>query len=166
MATCANCGTSIVFGGVKDYGVRFCNEKCHANAYLIQIAAQIPQDVVDEHAKAIHEGNCPKCSDIGPVDVHVSHKIWSAVFLSSWNSTPQLCCRSCAVKSQLGSILYCAILGWWGFPWGLILTPINIFRNIFAVAFPPDPARPSEQLETMLRVRLAEQVAEESQTAE
>jgi len=46
-------------------------------------------------------------------------------------------------------------LGWWGIPWGLVLTPIQIGRNLFGVARPPDPSKPSAQFENIVRMNLA-----------
>jgi hypothetical protein len=46
-------------------------------------------------------------------------------------------------------------LGWWGFPWGLIMTPIQIGRNLYGMASPPDPSRPSAQFEKVLRMTMA-----------
>jgi hypothetical protein len=59
------------------------------------------------------------------------------------------------VKSQLGDLAFSALLGWWGFPWGLLVTPVQIARNIAALASPPDPAQPSARLLQTARIQLA-----------
>jgi hypothetical protein len=46
-------------------------------------------------------------------------------------------------------------LGWWGFPWGLLLTPIQIGRNLYGIANPPDPSKPSAQFEKIVRMNIA-----------
>jgi hypothetical protein len=61
------------------------------------------------------------------------------------------------VKSQLLSLLGCLVLGWWGFPWGLLVTPVQVVRNIAGMVSGPDPGRPSERLETIVRGVIAEQ---------
>jgi hypothetical protein len=45
MAACGACGTTILFGGVKDAGLRFCNAKCRNNGALLSLARQLPPDV-------------------------------------------------------------------------------------------------------------------------
>jgi hypothetical protein len=57
--------------------------------------------------------------------------------------------------------LFSAVCGWWGLPWGLILTPIQIGRNVFGLFTKPNPAQPSAQLEALLRNELAEKVIAE-----
>lgn len=157
MAKCDACGTTILLGGVKDGELRFCNRRCQQKGALITIANQIPEEIVRREAMAIHQGRCPKCNGVGPVDVHVSYRIWSAVFVTGWESRPRVSCHSCGVKSQLGDTFFCLFLGWWGIPWGVIGTPIQIGRNLVAFASPPGPNKPSDQLERSVRMLLAAQ---------
>jgi len=63
-------------------------------------------------------------------------------------SRPLICCRSCGVKSKLGSTAYSALLGWWGFRWGILITPLQIVRNFGGMFTAPDPSQPSAKLET------------------
>jgi len=155
MATCDYCGSTILFGGKRDANGRFCNQKCQARGGLLAVSKQIPDATVQDQVMKAHQGPCPKCKGSGPVDVHVSHKVWSAVFLTSWSSAPQISCRSCGLKSQAAATAFTLFLGWWGFPWGLIMTPIQIGRNLYGMASPPDPSRPSAQFEKVLRMTMA-----------
>ncbi len=167
MARCDYCGSTIIFGGKRDVNGRFCNKKCQAHGGLLAISRQLPEATVQEQVWKAHEGLCPKCSGAGPVDLHVSHKVWSAVFFTSWSSTPEISCRSCGLKSQLTGTAFSAVLGWWGIPWGLVLTPIQIGRNLFGVARPPDPSKPSAQFEKIVRMNLAAEALrhQQAQTA-
>jgi hypothetical protein len=158
MAKCAYCGTTILFGGKKDGDLRFCNETCCEKGVAVRIARRLPEDEVQKRAAVVHQGNCPKCGGPGPVDVHVSYRVWSAVHLTSWQSRPQVSCRSCGVKHLLGDTAFSFLLGWWGFPFGLIVTPIQLFRNIVGLASSPDPTLPSEALASLVRADLAAQV--------
>jgi len=119
------------------------------------ISRQLPQAAVQERVWKAHQGLCPKCNGTGPVDVHVSHKVWSALLLTSRSSTPQISCRSCGLKSQLTGAVFSLFLGWWGIPWGLVFTPIQIARNLYGIAHPPDPAKPSARFEQMVRMNIA-----------
>ena len=82
--------------------------------------------------------------------------------LTSWSSSPQLCCRSCATKSQIGGVLFSLFLGWWGFPWGLVLTPVQITRNFVGICGGPDPSRPSADLRKLVQVSLGARLIEAS----
>ncbi len=163
MARCDYCGTTIIFGGVTDEHLRFCNDKCHQQGFLLAVADQVPEDVMAEQVMEVHQGLCPKCNGQGPIDVHTSHTVWSALLITSWQSRPEVCCRSCGVKSKLGAAATSSLFGWWGFPWGIIATPIQITRNVVGIFSSPDPSRPSPQLESIIKVGLAAQYVEASQ---
>jgi hypothetical protein len=94
------------------------------------------------------------------VDVHTSHRVWSALLITSWHSIPLVACRRCGVASQLGSALYSIVLGWWGFPWGLFVTPVQVIRNFTSMARGPDPAQPSDELSHLVRMSMAAQAME------
>ena len=163
MARCDYCGTTILFGGVTDNDLRFCNENCHQQGFLLAVADQVPEDVMLQHVTELHQGNCPQCGGQGPIDVHTSYIVWSALVMTSWKSRPQVCCRACGIKSKLGGAVFSGIFGWWGFPWGLIATPIQVLRNIAGLFSSPDPATPSAQLENVIKVDLAAQFVEARQ---
>ncbi len=93
MAKCDYCGKTILFGGVRDDNLRFCNEKCHQNGYAMVLSRKISQDLVSQQAKAVHQGLCPKCQGSGPIDAHTSYRIYSLLLFSSWRSIPTISCR-------------------------------------------------------------------------
>jgi hypothetical protein len=155
MAKCGYCGSTIVVGGVTAGGQRFCNNKCLGNAHILSLAKQVPAEVVDRQVEEVFRGNCPKCRGLGPVDVHKVHRVWSALVLTQWTTTPLVSCRSCALKSQLGGLLFSAALGWWGLPWGLILTPIQITRNIIGMCSESNSGQPSADLRRLVLVNIA-----------
>ena len=155
MATCAACGTSILFGGVKDGDLRFCNGKCQAKGHLVRIARSIPPDVIAQQTSTIYHGQCPKCHGPGPVDVHTSYRIWSALILTSWQSRPHISCKSCGRKSQIGDAFFSLVFGWWGFPWGLVITPVQIGRNVAGLFSRRGEHQPSKELERATGMMIA-----------
>jgi hypothetical protein len=157
MAKCDYCGT-IIFFGKRDPNGHFCNKGCQSQGELIAVSRQLPEAAVREQIGKVHQGLCPKCGGPGPTDVHLSHRVWSALLVTSWKSTPQLCCRSCGLKSQLADLAFSLSLGWWGFPFGFVVTPIQIGRNLFAMAFPPERLKPSDRLEKLVRLDIAADV--------
>lgn len=155
MATCAGCGTMILFGGVTEGGLRFCNAACQRKAGISAALEMIPQEVIEAALLQTHHGACPQCGGEGPVDVHHSHRVWSALLMTSWSSPGVLCCRSCKVRNHLFSTVYCAALGWWGFPWGMLVTPIQIGRNVFGLFSSPAAGNPSPALRQIVLASLA-----------
>jgi hypothetical protein len=163
MAKCDYCGTRIWMGGVRAGEKRFCNKKCYQDGMLIPASDQVPPDVIRQQIEQLHQGQCPKCNGPGPVDVHPSYLVYSMLIITRWSSQLQLSCRSCGVKEQLSKAGICLVAGWWGFPWGLIFTPIQIGRNLIGVFSPPDPAHPSWKLEKMIRVHIGNQILAQNQ---
>jgi hypothetical protein len=156
MPSCDYCGSMILLGGVRDGASRFCNAQCHQKGSVLTAASQVPADVVAQQVQMIHQGQCPRCQGPGPVDVHTSHTVWSALVMTSWSSKPHICCRSCGTKSKLGGAVSSLVFGWWGFPWGLVFTPVQVCRNVVGILSPPDPETPSPQLVKLVRIGLAQ----------
>ena len=154
MATCDACGTTILFGGVKEADLRFCNAKCRTRGALLSLARQVPPDVIKQQTWSVYHGSCPKCQGAGPVDVHTSYLVWSALVVTSWKSMPDVSCKRCGVKSQLGNAALSMLVGWWGFPWGLIMTPVQIGRNLHGVLRRGSTDGPSPNLERIVSMMM------------
>ena len=165
MVKCGYCGSLILMGGVRAGDQRFCNQKCHQNAHVLSVTKNVPPDVLDRKVEEVWRGNCPQCRGLGPVDVHKVYKVWSAVFLTRWTTKAQLSCPACAVKRQLGGTAFSFFFGWWGFPWGLIFTPVQITRNLIGMSRGPDPARPSDGLRKLVLVNLGAKMISAAKTA-
>ncbi len=155
MASCAYCNSFILFGGVTDGDLRFCNAGCHEKGLLAHVASRLPARDVKALLAEVHQGRCPKCEGKGPIDVHVNHTVWSAIRITSWKSTPNVCCKSCGRKAQIGGIAFSFFLGWWGFPFGIVMTPVQICRNIGGIFGGPNPDEPSAELENIVRLGMA-----------
>ena len=155
MAACSFCGSTIVLGGKKDGDRTYCNDKCLQLGALVRIAEQFPDAEIRPRVLSIHQGRCPRCQGPGPVDIHTSYRVWSALFFTSWANRPQMSCRSCGTRGKIGDVFFCLFLGWWGFPWGLIMTPVQIVRNLAGLTSNPDPTRPSDALTSMVKANLA-----------
>jgi len=162
MPKCSYCNSTILIGGVRDGDRRFCNQKCRQKGVLLAVAQQVPDDVVRRRVESVHQGPCPKCQRVGSVDVHTAHSVWSALVVTTWKSEPQVSCVSCGKKAKIKAAVSSLFLGWWGFPWGLILTPIQIGRNLWGLARSQPSFTASPQLERIVRLTLA---AELSSTA-
>jgi hypothetical protein len=108
-----------------------------------------------------------RCQNSGAL-MALSHQIpYSTVheqILRYWTE-PLLAFRKCALKQQAKSAGLSLVAGWWGFA-GVILTPIQLGRNIFAMLRPPDPMQPSAKLEKTVRVTLASDAIRKKAAAE
>lgn len=162
MAKCDHCGRLILFGGKREDDLCFCNEKCYQKGILFVAAAQIPHDIIKKHIREVHQGKCLKCNGEGPIDIHTSHKVWSFLVITSSQSQPQLSCRTCGIKSQLNGIISSLLLGWWG-AWGLLITPIQIARNIIGIVWGPNSSKPSRDLERFIKIKIAGNLTEKNQ---
>lgn len=159
MKRCDFCGTSILFGAMKQGDLRFCSANCASRAEWVRASWAVPEAEVERQVREIHQGPCPKCGGEGPVDVHISHRVYSVFVLTSWSSHPEICCRSCGRKKYLKHGAFSLFLGWWGFPFGLVITPVQVVRNVGGVLgiTGPDPNVPSDALNRMVRLSLAAQ---------
>ncbi|MCA9279033.1 MAG: hypothetical protein H6815_13730 [Phycisphaeraceae bacterium] len=164
MARCGNCG-SVLFGGIKENGARYCNKGCRDIACAIDTVDQQFGDEVLEKVLDVHSGPCPKCGKPGPIDVHTSHFVWSAIYITRYTSTPAVCCTSCGRKAKLTSALGSALVGWWGIPFGILITPVYVGANIVGLFKSPDPEVPSEQLTHMVKLQIASNIVHQVQEA-
>ncbi|WP_386069376.1 hypothetical protein ACFJIW_04385 [Tahibacter sp. UC22_41] len=162
MATCAACDSTILFGGSRVGERRFCNDTCAQSAALLSLAQRLSEADIAQFTRQLHRGPCPRCRGPGPVDVHRSHQIWSALLVTQWRSLIQVSCRRCGIKAQARDLAMSAVVGWWGFPWGLLVTPVQIGRNLIGMLRSPDPTRPSTQLTHHARLILAHHLAEKT----
>lgn len=165
MASCATCGSTILFGATKVGALQFCNAGCQSKGHLHILAAQVSDYEAYGFARRIHAGPCPKCAGPGPVDNHMSYRVWSAFIVTQWQSRSHITCRACGIKAQLGDIGYSALLGWWGFPWGILMTPVQIIRTFIGIAKPPKQSEPSAKLVQASKFEIAAMTAQSSTSA-
>lgn len=164
MAKCRTCGKNIFWNQKNVGGYTFCSDVCVNNSQTLKLASTLTPEEVNAEVRKVHQGPCPKCGGPGPVDLHTSHRVISVVYVSSWGSYPQLSCRSCGRKAQIKNLLISFFAGWWGFPWGIIFTPVQVVRNLVGIFGGPKPEQPSPDLESAVRTtivnrKLAQQAA-------
>ena len=123
---------------------------------------EVPEDEIEEALTAFHQGDCPCCGGPGPVDFHFSYRVISFVVLTQFQTIPKISCRSCAQKSKLGNFFATLFLGWWGIPFGLIITPIYLCKNLYSLMFPVSADYPSDQLREFIRLNIVQLHAAEA----
>jgi len=164
MGRCDNCRTVILFGGVSSAGLRFCSQSCAEKAQLAIVGQGFSDREVRKHVWDVYKGACPACGGEGPTDLRMSYRVFSLIFVTRWSTHPVLGCRGCGVRSQLLGLAFSLVLGWWGFPWGLLMTPVQVLRNLFGL-FSADDGKPSEALDKVVRIRLATELAAQAAEA-
>ncbi len=156
MGSCASCKSFIIFGGEKVDDYRFCNNKCLEDGQIYIVASKVSNAEVELLSNEIHRGICPKCEKNTGVEVHKSYDIASFIFYTRYQTLRHVCCRVCALKKQSLDLVGSLFLGWWGIPWGILITPVQLVRNIFAMIFPPKTNAPSEELKEAVRMMIAQ----------
>jgi len=157
MAKCRTCQRFVIFGGKRDGDHSYCSQKCLDEDILRETGEMIPRDLLDERVRAIHLGPCPRCHRDGPVDVHRSYSLWTLLYFTQTRSCEHLVCRSCARQSQFWASIRSMLLGPWG-PFGILLTPVQIVRNVAAMIGGPPSYAPSALLVQVVRRHTAEQI--------
>jgi hypothetical protein len=164
MARCRTCKGFVLFGGKTDGDYRYCTQKCLDEDLLRETGEMLPQDLLDERVHAVHQGRCPTCKkDQGSVDVHWAYSLWTFIYFTQTRSHQLLCCRSCARQAQFWASVKSILLGVWG-PIGILITPVQILRNIGAMIGGPPPYAPSAPLFQLIRRVTAEQIVHNAST--
>lgn len=145
----------VLLGGQSIDGRRYCGPACaHAHPVVVE-AERVPDAKVRQYVDDWRYGPCPICLREGrPVDVHASHRVVSLLFVTRWATRRHVCCRRCGRRKQALALLASATLGWWGLPWGIVLTPIQLARNLLGLAA-RDPEVATQQFEQLVRRKLA-----------
>ncbi|MBN3787205.1 hypothetical protein [Burkholderia sp. Ac-20353] len=155
MAECSNCGKTFFFGGRPVDGNRYCGAECAQRHPVLVAAEHLPAARVQHYVDDCRYGPCPICKrEDGPVDVHADHRVVSLIVVTNWTTRRHVCCRRCGRKKQAIALLTSAVCGWWGLPWGVVVTPIQIARNLLGLAR-REPVTSTPQFEQTVRRKVA-----------
>lgn len=157
-AVCDYCGNAARFRYVMDEGQRFCNKTCLRDARLMELSEDIDPADIERHAQEIRHSPCPICKKHnGIVETRWYYRVWSAVAFTRWTKSKRVCCKSCGTRQNLKSIGFSLAFGWWGFPWGLLMTPVQIVSNLGEIFRSDDRSNISDALRMAARLNLANQ---------
>ena len=158
MAKCAYCNKFII-GGKKQGALRFCNDQCHQKGFLVSVAEEVAPEVIAQRVDEIRQQDCPDCSGNGPVDLSISYTAWSIVVMTSWKDHPRLSCSACGKKAIWKGIAFTSLFGWWGFPFGIVVTPWQIINGLKALKkLPHSQHQPSDDLQQMVKLEIASEL--------
>lgn len=135
MPICDYCGEHFTFGALKVGSYKFCSGNCRDKGRILEILDSVPPRQVTDYIISVRNDNCPSCGGNGPIDIRPSYRVYSVGLYTSWKTVNKIECRACARKRQLSDFGYCLAAGWWGLPWGFVLTPIQVIRNLVAMHY-------------------------------
>jgi hypothetical protein len=163
MATCDCCGKYYTFGGLKAGRYAFCNGTCQSRGSVLVALDQVSQRHVADYIETAHRSDCPSCGRPGPVDLRRSHWVWSAFIVTRWGTDQRIECARCGRLHQAKAMALLLLVGWWGVPFGLVLTPVQLVRNVIALM--QSSKRPSADFERLMRLELARRIAQGGEAA-
>lgn len=161
MSTCATCSKWIMFGGKRVESRRYCSKKCMAADEYGRLAASIPAAEIEQLATKLRSTHCSSCGSHEPVDVFPSYFVYSAILWTSWRKKRNLSCRSCGRKQQVKELAASLLLGWWGIPFGLIVTPIIVMANVVGMIRNPMARPPGKDLKEYAKLVAAHELWKE-----
>jgi len=97
--------------------------------YLLQPQEERPRiQSIQQHERS-QGPQCPVCGGPGPIGTYQSYRVISVIVLTSWATIPRTSCRRCVKRAIMTNGMITMFFGWWGVPFGFILTPFYLLKN-------------------------------------
>lgn len=91
---------------------------------------ELTEAELNQLVTAVKKTACPICEQsFSPLQAAEIQKIRSILLVTNYSSTPMITCENCISKEKNKQLILNFLLGWWGFPWGLIRTPIALVKH-------------------------------------
>jgi hypothetical protein len=58
------------------------------------------------------------------------NQVISFLVATTYSKKLKVACPRCLNRAHISASTLTALAGWWGFPWGLIRTPMALYRNM------------------------------------
>jgi hypothetical protein len=88
---------------------------------------------VENYANLLRDLPCPLCHRTDEkLNGTIAYTARSIIVMTITRKKPYIGCPTCLNRKNNFAIATTALLGWWGFPWGLIRTPQYIYLNFKA----------------------------------
>lgn len=102
---------------------------------LIGIEAQTKEFTKEEVYEVIEKVkglDCPSCGKPKQVLVGgVIRKVRSYLIMTQYETRPMIACKVCVEEERKSQLIKNSLLGWWGFPWGLLYRTPHAIINHF-----------------------------------
>ena len=98
-----------------------------------QTSPQYTVTEIEDYAGMLVQLPCPICDrTTQPLNGTIAYTVKSFIAYTQMRKKVFIACPDCLTKKNNQAIVISALLGWWGFPWGLIKTPQYIYYNVKA----------------------------------
>ena len=92
---------------------------------------ELSKEEIEEIKLKISNLACPECGQTNsPLIGTIIREVKSFVLFTHYKKTPLILCQDCADKKRKKAMISTALLGWWGFPFGLFRTPEALISSI------------------------------------
>lgn len=93
---------------------------------------ELTPELINELKGKLIGVNCPSCGESNEKLMGgVIKKVRSYLIVTTYEERPIIVCPNCLTAKRKKEILKTSLLGWWGFPWGLLYrTPKTIIMHI------------------------------------
>jgi hypothetical protein len=162
MPQCDYCGEGFRLFGMNRGRYRFCGGLCYERGAVLERLDQIAPAAVDAYIENTRTGQCPTCNRSARLNIYESHQVYSVLVYTRWSTEFHYCCQLCGRKRQREDLVTSLLVGWWGVPFGLIITPIQVLRNVMAMSRLSDETSP--RLARSARLQLAERLEKAAQS--
>lgn len=100
------------------------------------LVAQNEQHTIEDiyhYAELLRNLLCPICFNThDKLNGTIYYTIKSIIITTLTQTKVIIACPDCLDKQNRKAIVSCLLLGWWGIPWGILKTPVYIYRNLKA----------------------------------
>ena len=157
MATCEACSSRILFGGVTERNLKFCNQTCVMDFKIKLAEGAVPRADLEKQVGDAFHGDCPQCRQGGPLDLFSYSKVTSYVIVYTVTEYQILSCRACARKSRFKAALHTLFLGIWS-PKGLLISVFYAPYTFIAGALTALPTAPSKKFVRAIKANVGERL--------
>lgn len=85
---------------------------------------------IENYSDLLRNLPCPVCGNADDqLNGTIAYTVKSFIIFTSYHKAPAIACPSCLDKKNNSAMVSTILLGWWGIPWGILKTPLYIYRN-------------------------------------
>ena len=86
---------------------------------------------IDYYCQLIRDLDCPACGSTGiRLNATMAMEVMSFLVFTHHSKKLHVACPACLDKANNNALAKSVILGWWGFPWGIVRTIQAITHNV------------------------------------
>jgi hypothetical protein len=92
---------------------------------------EIDEVVLHEYTEILRKLPCPICNSSNQkLNATLKGEVISFIIMTNYEKELKIACPDCLDKENNNGMIKSLLLGWWGFPWGIIRTIQSVFFNL------------------------------------